>query len=136
MNINNNKSIYLLLSTTTIIVAYIVLRFYQLITYAFFDHNAEQNMILIKTGSFLINCTLSILAYKHYKIATWLLSALMFVSGVGGLILSLFFIPFSQYFLKAISVILGVYFTCGGVILFKSVKNTMTERELLLNEKV
>ena len=65
---------------------------------------------------------LTFFAIKEFRFAQWLMALTVLVAGVSGLFTGLFLVPFSQYFLKVIFIILGIYFSYGGYILVKTTK--------------
>lgn len=60
---------------------------------------------------------------KDKIVAKWILAALILFSGVHGFIMGIFAVPLSQYVLKPLFIILGIYFSFGGILLIKKTKN-------------
>ncbi len=59
--------------------------------------------------------TLSFLTFRGNKIATWIVIASVLLSGVGSFLIGVFLIPISEVAMKAIFILLGLYFIYGGI---------------------
>jgi len=71
--------------------------------------------------SIVIYGILSIYVYRKNKIATWIMTFLISISGLGGLLIGIFLIGTAQLFLKILFIILGIYFiSCGLSLLRKT----------------
>ena len=78
-----------------------------------------EKMLLLKSGSFLTYLLLVYLTLKNIKLVTWLMAAVLLLTGVGSTILGIFRIGWEHYVVKPYFVIMGLYFIFGSIALLR-----------------
>ena len=84
--------------------------------------NEPNHLIAVRFISLFVPVLLAVFAFKNKIIAQWLLAATILVGGVTGLASGIFIVPLSQYMLKTVFIILGLYLSVGGGMLIKKTK--------------
>ena len=114
------------LETETILAVFLLLQVY-IIASQFYAPRPEstipnyfEKLIALRFAALLIYALLAYLTLKNFKIAVWLMAAVLVIIGTGTSILGLFIVGFQQYIFKLFSVIIGVYFVSGGIMLPKN----------------
>jgi hypothetical protein len=100
----------------TILITYIALSVYKLIYVLLYP--STNKSVYLYGSNVLINWVLSYGAYRKNMIACWIMIIFLFFAGVGGLLLGVFMVSLSQLFLKAVFIVLGVYFAFGSYKLY------------------
>ena len=103
------------------LIVYVLLRSIQLI-YTLVEQPENPSMILIRSLSLIAAIALTYMTYKENNIASWAMVCFLAISGVGIFIFGLFTVSMSQYVMKGFNILLGLYFSYGTVILFKSLR--------------
>jgi hypothetical protein len=75
------------------------------------------NIILARTGGFIVSCILAYLAWRGKKVAVWVMAILILITGFGGFAVGVFAVSISQYILKPFVTIISIYFIFGGIAL-------------------
>lgn len=83
----------------------------------------NQKMLIISGLSLIFYCIISYYVYKNNKIATWVMSFIIFVSGASSLCIGLFILSLKQIGLKLLFVLLGAIFCYGSFRLYSSFYN-------------
>ena len=78
-----------------------------------------EKLLLLKSVSFLTYLLLVYLTLKNIKLVTWLMAAVLLLTGVGSTILGIFRIDWEQYVVKPYFVIMGLYFIFGSIALLR-----------------
>jgi len=116
-----------LASPHAVILCYLALKAYQLVMT--FNIDEESQIIIIgRVVGFLVPVLLAILTYKKIKVALWLMAFTLLVGGISGFLVGVIHVPMSQYYFKPIAIILGLYFTYGGIMLIK-------DKQVLLSQQ-
>lgn len=101
-----------LIAIPTILIAYIAIIGYKLMYVLL--HSPTNTSILLYCSSFILYCFISYWAYRGNKIAFWFMALSLLLSGLGGLVIGVFWVPLSQIILKTVFVVLGAYFVFGS----------------------
>ena len=109
-----------------ILISFLLFHF---IIYIFYLGRYSQNshwieMVILRSSLLLLYFATIIFALKKYKFAIKIMAIVLVVSGAWNLIFGAIGISLSQYILKAIGIIMGLYFIYGGIMLHKSIKGT------------
>jgi len=67
----------------------------------------------------VVYSTLTFLAFRGNKIATWIVIISVLLSGIGTFMIGVFLIAVNQAAMKTIFVLLGLYFIYGGIALLR-----------------
>ncbi|MCX5864096.1 MAG: hypothetical protein NTW42_03360 [Deltaproteobacteria bacterium] len=81
--------------------------------------NEPIHIIAARFVALLIPLLLAVFAFKNKIIAQWLLAITIIVGGITGLVSGVFVVPLTQYMLKTLFILLGIYLSVGGWILIK-----------------
>ena len=84
--------------------------------------NEPNHLMAARFVGLFVPILLAIFAFKNKIIAQWLLAATIVVGGITGLASGIFIVPLSQYMLKTLFIILGLYLSVGGGMLIKKTK--------------
>ncbi len=110
-----------LATISAVLVVYLLLRTSQYI-YALIYTSESSFLIVGRTLALVSYFVLSYLTYKRNIIAGWAMVIFLFLSGISSILFGIFAVPVAQYMIKFFSVILGAYFSYGGIILLKSIR--------------
>lgn len=97
-------------------VSFLFLMACTLISYIY-SFNENQTLILFRASLLIANCFIVGFVFKGNDFAIKILAIMMFLYGIWTLLLGIFAIEFTQYILKLISIIVGLYFIYGSRIL-------------------
>ena len=111
-----NLMMKILSAIPTILITYVAFSVYKLI-YVLLYPSTDKSVYLYGSIA-LINCLVSYGAYRKNIIASWLMIIFLFLTGLAGLLLGVFMVPLSQIILKAVFIVLGVYFAFGSYKLY------------------
>jgi hypothetical protein len=111
-------------SIPTILSIFILSRFCILI-YSMLHPTQYQTMTYYVTLiiAIALYCFFSYLIFKHNKIAIWIMVIVLASYGLLSFIVSLVFVTLSQYILKPLGIINGVYLMYGAFILYSFIKS-------------
>jgi hypothetical protein len=76
------------------------------------------SLMLVHVIGFALVVLLALLAIKGWKPALWILGIYL-MTHIATVALGIFFIQWDQYFLKPFAIVMGSYFTFGGVMLIQ-----------------
>ncbi len=111
-----NPILLFLKRPSTVLTAHLLLRAYQL-EESIFHSDESANIIFVRTIVLIIYCLFSYLAWRENKVFLWIMTLILFFSGIVGLIMGAFIVSNSQYILKLLLIIISSYFIFGGAIL-------------------
>jgi predicted membrane channel-forming protein YqfA (hemolysin III family) len=63
----------------------------------------------------IVYSTLAFLIFRGNKIAMWIITVSILLSGIGAFLIGVFLIDTNQLAMKAIFILLGLYFIYGGI---------------------
>jgi len=120
--IEKNKNVLKSLTTIpAILLGYVLISICQYL-YSLIYASENFSMIAIRTIIFLSSLTLSYLTFKRNIIACWVMTIFLILSGISIISFGIFAFPASQYLFKIMNIIIGIYFSFGGVVLFTSIR--------------
>jgi len=117
----SKKNIFKLTTVPTILIVYLLLTCSQYI-YALIIAQENITFIAVRTLAVTSYFLLSYLTYKRNIIASWAMVFFLMLSGVSMFFFGIFAVPVTQYVFKLFCVLIGVYFSYGSVVLFKSIR--------------
>ena len=85
--------------------------------YSAYSPQESMKITLVRCVALGIFVLLAVLAYRNIKVGTWLMAFILLFTGVGGFLMGAFLISFSQYLMTSFFILVGLYFTYGGVLL-------------------
>ncbi len=111
-----------LTTISSVLIAFLLLRSFQLV-YSITAGTENSIVTTIRSIAIISYFGLSYLTYKKNSLAAWGMVFVIGLAGVSSLIFGIVTVPVSQYILKIFSIISGLYFAYGSVILYKSIRN-------------
>lgn len=123
--LRQNSLLQCLVGINPVLIVYVLLRSIQLI-YTLVEQAENPSMILIRSLSLIAAIAFAYMTYKKNNIASWAMVCFLAISGVGIFLFGIFTVSISQYVMKAFNIFLGLYFSYGTVILFKSLRRNDT----------
>ena len=101
----------------TILVAILAFRAYQVI-FSFQIIEYPAYLSELRLVAFVVLAFIAFFAARDSKTALWIVGIYLLLTNIFTIVFGLI-IPFHQYILKTVAIILGCYFTFGGVVLIK-----------------
>ena len=130
-----SKNIFKSLTTIpAILMGYVLIRGFQY-AYSLIYSSENLSMIALRTIVLLSYVVLSYLTFKRNIIACWAMIICLILSGVSILFFGIFALPASQYLFKTMNILIGIYFSFGAIVLFRSIrKGEMKDIESLMKK--
>ncbi len=100
----------------TILISYILINSFAKLIFSDIYHETF-NMTLFGIGILVFYIILALAAYRDIKVAVWLMALCLLFSGIGTFIVGVFLTSATQYIVKIVFIITGIYFTYGGFFL-------------------
>jgi hypothetical protein len=122
MNIAKAKNLKFLTTISSVLIAFLLLRSYQLV-YSVFTGSESSYITMVRGIAILPYFGLSYLTLKRNMIAAWGMVIVLGLAGASSLVFGIVTGPTSQYIIKIFSIIFGVYFAYGCCILYKSIRD-------------
>ena len=91
---------------------------------------------IVRLLGFVFEFILCFMAYRNFKIATGIISIIIFLRGLGAFVfnVSYFFINHEQFWMQIFAIVYGVVFTYGGIklilIAFKGSRKIYNEKSV------
>jgi len=79
--------------------------------------DASEIIKIVELIGLIFYFVLCFMAYRSYKVATWIISVIMFLIGIGTFVggVSYFFLDHDQFWIQIFAILHGAYFTYGGI---------------------
>lgn len=122
MIISRTKNLKFLTTISSILIAFLLLRSYQLV-YSVITGFESSFITTVKGIAILPYFGLSYLTHKRNMLAAWGMVFVLGLAGASNLIFGIVTGSASQYILKIFSIISGAYFAYGSSILYQSIQN-------------
>ena len=120
--LEKNKNILKSLTTIpAILMGYVFISVCQYL-YSLIYASENFSIITIRTIVLLSSLALSYLTFKRNIIACWVMTIFLILSGISIFSFGIFAFPASQYLLKIMNIIIGIYFSFGAVVLFTAIR--------------
>lgn len=117
-----SKNIFKSLTTIpAILMGYVLVGGFQYV-YSLIYASEKLSMIAIRTIVHSSCLALSYLTFKRNIIAAWTMTIFLILSGISIFFFGVFALPASQYLFKIINIIIGIYFSFGAVVIFRSIR--------------
>ena len=79
-------------------------------------------VILSSFVALIVYAVLSFYTHKDFKIPTLIMAAIILVSGLWTVFLGIVVVNYEQLVLKIVFILVGLYFCCGGIVLFRNAR--------------
>jgi hypothetical protein len=113
--------IKLLTTIPAILIGYVSIRSCQFV-YSLFYYSESLKMVAAHILSLLSGFVLAYLTFRRNIIACWAMVIFLILSGVSIFFFGIVVLPISQYLFKFINIVIGIYFSYGAVVLFRSIR--------------
>lgn len=113
---------------SAVLIIYLLLRSSQF-AYALINASEFTLLIIVRSIVLISSLVFSYLTLKCNIFACRAMAIFLLLSGVSIFLFGIFVVSTAQYLLKILSIILGIYFSYGAIILFKFVKKEVVKEE-------
>lgn len=118
-----------LLEQKGILIVFICIECIRFLSSLYYSNDSEWVNILRLIG-LIFNFIMFCLAYRGYNFAIWIMAFIIFITGISTFIGSIFLFiqDQGQFSLKSFGILIGGYFTYGGVKVYRSRKKGIEQK--------